>query len=331
MKISNETKVGILSVASLVILVLGFNFLKGKNILNKSKKLYAIFPNIGTLDKSNAVKIKGFPIGSVYQIDPLDKNLDGIIVTINWTKDINIPRNSYATISSTLLGTTYLSIEMPPEGAHGYLTNGDTILTKQNAGVLGDLTSQVTPTLGKARTAIDSLTAVLASVNRFLDPNTKDNVQMIVAHLLNTSASLAKLMDAQNGIIAATMNNLNDVASNLKKNNDTISSMLHNANMATKNLAQLKLQQTMDSIRATVSQLNQVVSKFNHNNGSLGLLLNDRKLYDNLNSTALGMEILVDDIRAHPKRYVNISVFGRKEKGNYLNSPLKKDTLPSDR
>ena len=83
----------------------------------------------------------------------------------------------------------------------------------------------------------------------------------------------------------------------------------------------------MDSVQATINQLNDVAYKIDHNNGTLGLLMNDRKLYDNLRNTALGLEILIDDIKVHPKRYVNISVFSKKDKGDYLTSPGKKDTL----
>jgi phospholipid/cholesterol/gamma-HCH transport system substrate-binding protein len=295
-------------------------------VLDKSKKLYAIFPDVGSLDKSNTVKIKGLPIGTVYSIDATDKNLNGISIAINWTKSsINIPKNSYASIVAPLVGSSYINIEMG--NSRSYLKSGDTLQTKINNGLLGDLSSQVNPTLSKARTAIDSLTIVLGSVNKFLDPNLKNNLQTIMNNLMVSSASLSKLLDNETGILAATVRNMNDVAINLKKNNDTISSIFHNANMAAANLANLKLQQTLDSVRATVGQLNQVVYKINHNNGSLGLLMNDKKLYENLNNTALGMQILVDDIRVHPKRYVNISVFGKKDKGNYLTSPAKKDSL----
>ena len=82
-------------------------------------------------------------------------------------------------------------------------------------------------------------------------------------------------------------------------------------------------------MQATVNQLSAVMYKINHNNGTLGLLMNDSKLYDNLRNTSLGLEILIDDLKAHPKRYVNFSVFGRKDKGGYLTSPLQKDTVPA--
>jgi phospholipid/cholesterol/gamma-HCH transport system substrate-binding protein len=197
--------------------------------------------------------------------------------------------------------------------------------------VFGDLTSQVTPTLSKARTAIDSLTVVLGSVNRLFDPSTKNNIQGIIGNLLVSSANLQKLLNTETGILAKTIGNLNEVTGNLKTNNDTINSILHNVNSTTQQFAALNFKQTLDSVQSTVTQLNDILYKVNHNNGTLGLLMNDRKLYDHLRNTALGLEILVDDIKVHPKRYVNISVFGKKDKGDYLTSPAKKDTLSSNK
>jgi len=329
MKISNETKVGVLTIAALTFLILGFNFLKGNNVFSKNKRLYAVFTDIGALDKSNAVKIRGLQVGSVYDIDATNKNLDGIVITINWTRDINIPVNSSASIVASFVGSPYINIEMGD--SKQFLRNKDTLITRIKSGVFGDLTSQVSPTLSKARTAIDSLTVVLGSVNRLFDPSTKNNVQGIIANLLVSSANLQKLLNTETGLLAKTVTNLNEVTGNLKTNNDTINSILHNVNSTTQHFAALNFKQTMDSVQASVNQLNAILYKVNHNDGTLGLLMNDRKLYDHLRNTALGLEILVDDIKVHPKRYVNISVFGKKDKGDYLTSPAKKDTLSSNK
>ena len=110
MKISNETKVGLLTIVALTLLIVGFNFLKGKNILSKEKHLYAVFSDLGSLKKSNEVKINGLPIGAVYTYTEIDKDLSGIIVTITLKRDVNIPENSIATIESELLGGSYIDI-----------------------------------------------------------------------------------------------------------------------------------------------------------------------------------------------------------------------------
>jgi len=329
MKISNETKVGLLTIVALTILILGFNFLKGNNLFQRGKKIYAVFDEVGSLEKSNDVKIKGNSIGKVYDKAFTDRNAAGIVITINITSDVNIPSNSVAFISSPLTGSPYINIQLG--NAKTYLKNGDTVETKLTGGLLGDLTSQVSPTLEKARTAIDSLIVVLAAVNSIFDPSTKNNIRTISSHLLAASASLEKLLDNQTGMLAKTMGNLNTVTGDLKDDNDTIKRILHNVSTTTEHVASINLKQTVDSIQATVNQLNSLMYKINHNNGTLGMLMNDPKLYENLRNTSLGLEILIDDIKAHPKRYVNISVFGKKDKGGYLTSPLPKDTLASSK
>ena len=111
MKISNETKVGALTIVALALLFIGFNYLKGKDLFSTSRKLYAVFTDLGTLEKSNEVKINGLPVGSVYQKQEKDKDVSAIVVTINLTRDINIPRNSVAYISSSLVGSSFIVIE----------------------------------------------------------------------------------------------------------------------------------------------------------------------------------------------------------------------------
>src|SRR5947207_15061313 len=112
MKISNEMKVGVLTIVALLLLILGFNFLKGNNVFSKNKRLYAVFFDIGSLDKSNAVKIRGLEVGSVYAIDATNKNVDGLAIASNWTKDINIKVNSSASIVAPFVRFTYIHIEM---------------------------------------------------------------------------------------------------------------------------------------------------------------------------------------------------------------------------
>ena len=118
---------------------------------------------------------------------------------------------------------------------------------------------------------------------------------------------------------------MNQITGNLVRNNENINRTLTNLEKASTNVANLNVQQTMDSLNYTVSQLNAAVSKINTSDGSIGLLLNDKKLYQNLEGTTRSLNILMDDLRVHPKRYVNISIFGKRDKGNYLRAPL--DTL----
>jgi phospholipid/cholesterol/gamma-HCH transport system substrate-binding protein len=333
MKLSNETKVGVLAIAAIVILVLGFNFLKGQNVFSRPPVLYAKFSNVGSLDKSNTVKINGLPVGTVYNIKAADKEVNNIIVEIHLTRDVAIPKNSIAFIDAGLLNSSFINIEKGNQNA--YLKSGDTISTRLDQGLLGNIQSQVAPTITRVNETLDSLKIILGSINSVFDPNTKHNLQDVIANLAVSSAHLQQLMNAQNGLLAQSLANLNSVTGNLAKNNDAISSSIRNVEVTTSKLANANIEGTISALHAAIGELKNTIGNLNYKNGSLGLLMNDRELYDKLNQVsdrlnraALSAEITMDDLRLHPKRYVNISVFGGKNKGEPLTSPAVKDTVP---
>lgn len=333
MRISNETKVGILAIAAIVILIVGFNFLKGRNILSKPPAIYAKFSNIGGLEKSNSVKINGLTVGTVSDIQQADKEIDNIIVVIHLTRDIVIPKNSVAFIDAGLLGSSFVNIEKGD--ANTYLNKGDTISTRLDKGILGNIQNQLAPTLVRVNETLDSLKITIGAISSVFDPRTKNNLQDLIANLTISSAQLQQLLNAQTGILAKTLGNLNSVSENLAKNNDAITSSIRNVEVTTSKLANANIEGTMSALQATVTELKNTIANLNSKNGSLGLLMNDRQLYDKLNDVAnrlnkaaLSAEITLDDLRIHPKRYVNISVFGNKKAGEPLTSPAIKDTVP---
>jgi phospholipid/cholesterol/gamma-HCH transport system substrate-binding protein len=330
MKINNETKVGILAVVAILILIFGFNFLKGKQIFKKQPTLYAIFKNLGSLEKSNVVKINGLPIGTVYNFAPTNKEVDSIIVEIHLNRDVYIPDNSIALIDGSVLGAAYITIEKGT--TNSYLKSGDTISTRLDPGLIANLKTQITPTITRVNETVDSLKLVLGSINSMFDPNTQANVKSMIASLAVSSAYLQRLLNTESGLVAQTMDNLNSVSGNLAKNNDQVTQAIRNVEITTGNLANARIQETVAALEGTVNELKGTITKFdqniNSNTGTLGRLMNDQKLYEQMNRAALSLEILLDDLRVHPKRYVNISVFGSKTKPDALTSPVIKDTLP---
>lgn len=332
MKISNEVKVGILAVVAILALVFGFNFLKGKSLFNKTPTLYAVFPKLGSLQKSNEVKINGLTVGTVYDFVPTTKDIDNILVEIHLNRDISIPLNSTAFIDGALVGASYINIEKG--NAKTYLQAGDTISTRLEAGLMSDIKTQLSPTITRVNETLDSLKYVIGSVNQVFDPSTNNNLQSLISHLTLSAAHLQRLLNTETGLLAQGISNLNSVTGNLAKNNDAVSQSIRNVEITTSNLANARipevvsaLEGTITNLKGTAAQLNSTISKINTNKGTLGLLMNDRKLYDQLSRSALAAEILIDDLRIHPKRYVNISVFGGKEKGEALTSPTTKDSI----
>jgi phospholipid/cholesterol/gamma-HCH transport system substrate-binding protein len=327
MKISNETKVGILTITALTLLILGFNFLKGKELFNRSKKIYAIFKDLGPLSKSNEVKINGYVIGKVYALEAKDKDVTGIIATINLTEDVNIPADSKAFISSPLVGSSFIAIDKGDSSV--FLKPGDTLNTRRDNGLFDDVKAQLNPTLDKVRQGIDSLTSVFNNINTLFTSKNKDHIHQILANLNQATNSLNTMLDKETSMLAKTLQNTNSITENIKANNDSITATISNVKRLTGKLADLELNQTIDSIQAVVTQLKTTVAKIGSSDGTLGALINDKALYNKLNDAILSAEILMDDLRAHPKRYVNLSIFGKKDKDGPLTSPSKKDSVPT--
>ncbi len=331
MKISNETKIGLLAILGVALLFFGFNFLKGKSIFKKETHIYAVYQNVQGLAKSNSVIINGLQVGTIDNLDG-GKDMRDIVVTVNLTKDVNIPSNSLAVINPNLLGNPVLEIQLGSSTT--YLNSGDTLITSLSGGAFDEALKLINPVLYEVRNAVKSLDSVLHIVTGVFDPSTKNNIKGIIENLNTTTASFAlsasslqQLMNAQTGALAKSIDNVNTFTANLNSNNEKLNDILGNAQKASAKFAEIDLKQTLDTLNVAVENFKKGSEKINSNEGSLGLLLNDKSLYKNLESTTNKINILLDDIRVHPKRYVNVSVFGKKDKGNYITAPLIDDTL----
>lgn len=330
MKISNETKIGALTAIAITLMVLGFNFLKGKTFFGKSHSLFAKYTNVQGLANSNSVMINGLQVGTVYSIST-DKNMKEILVNMTLNKDVNIPENSVAYIRTNPLGTTNIDIKLGD--ATVYLPKNDTIKTEASAGILDAAVQEIRPVLNQVKGAVKSLDSVLRSVSSVVDPNAKRNIHSILENLNKTtagltlsSASLQTLLNTQTGSLAKSLNNVSAFTGNLADNNNKLNAVMTNLDKTTTNLANLDLEKTLMAINGTIGDLKLTIDKLNSNNGTAGMLLNDTKLYNNLTSTSNKLNILLDDLKTNPKRYISFSVFGKKYKGDALAVPLP-DTL----
>ncbi len=324
MKISNETKVGILAIFAITIFILGFNFMKGKDLFNRQQKLFAEFKNLGTLQKSNEVRINGYPVGIVYDYKEKDKNLSGIVVTINLKRDVNIPVNSVATIESELIGSTYINITFG--NSVEYLKNYDTLKTDLSASLLSDVKAQLNPTLSKLRDAIDSIKTVLGNTNKFLNSQLKGSLMSTLQNLETSTGSLKIMLNTEKGPLASSLNNVQSITENLKRNNDSITQTISTIKRAANKFTELDIQSTIDELKNTLITMKGVVSKLNSNDNTLGKLMNSKDLYDQIQKNLNSLETLTDDLRVHPKRYTGNIIFNRKDKTGPLTSPAPKDS-----
>lgn len=319
LKVSNETKVGILTVLAIVLLVFGFNLLKGKSLFSSNKTIYAVYKQVNGLQPSNAVQVNGLTVGNVTSLEVLDQSAGKILVTLTITKKIEIPRNSVARITSDLLGTKAVQLDFG--NANEYLKNKDTVYAAVDGSITDALKEQLNPLVKKLETTLSSVDSVLLTVNSIFDTTTKGNLRDAIgdfAHTMQnfnrTSASLSNMMDPNKGNVQATLNNLASVTGNLKNNNEKISNILGNAEKATKTLTNGELEATLAQLQQAATNLNQVVAKVNSTDGTLGLLMNDKKVYNNLQNSLNSLNKLLEDLRVNPKRYVHFSLFGKKDK-----------------
>ncbi len=326
MKISGETKVGALTAIAITLLVLGFNFLKGKNLSSKDTRLYAVFTDVKGLTNSNPVVVNGKQVGTVYATH-FSKDMKSITVTLNMTDRFSIPKNSVAVISSSLLGTMSLDIKLGNSG--NYLANNDTLNTQASDGILDEAMKKLDPVLYEVKNAVKALDSVLTTVNNVVDPAAKNNIRATLENLNKTTASLAvssaslqTLMNTQSGALAKTLNNVSAFTGNLAANNEKMNTILGNVEKTTANFSKLDMEKTLTTLNTTMTELKATISKAGSSNGTLGLLLNDTRLYNNLTATTNKLNLLLDDLRLHPKRYVNVSVFGKKDKTGPLMTPL---------
>ena len=332
MKISNETKVGAITVISVAVLILGFNFLKGKKLWSSDTMITGKYGNVQGLQNSNPVIINGLQVGTVYKITT-EKDMREILVDLNITKDIDIPKNSIAIIKSNPLGTT--SVEIKLGDAVENLKNKDIILTETSGGLFDDVLKKVDPVLYEVRKAVSSIDTLLGNFNSVLDPKAKGNIAEVLANLnqvtasmVSSTASLNGLLNAQTGALAKSLNNVSSITSNFANNNEKINSVMSNLDKTTSKFATLNLNKTLDTLDKAVNELKGIISKFDNNNGTIGKLLNDPTMYQNLASSGNKLNLLLDDIRVNPKRYINISLIGKKQNNSPLLVPLP-DTLNS--
>jgi len=313
LKISNETKVGILAAIAIAIFIVGYNFLKGNDIFTSENEFYAKYDKVDGLAISKPVLVNGYQIGRVSAL-ALQPN-GQILAQFKINPKYLVPDNTIARLESTdLLGSKAVIFDLG--NSLKYAIDGDTL----NANVQQNIMEQVEPVQKKAQVIIAKLDSLLSSVNTILNPDFQKNVNRSFASIAKTLETLeltSKTVDGAVSIQAKRIDNIlanaESISSNLKNNNEKITAIMNNMNNVTDQLAKANFKETLDNANKAVADLQATVAKINNGAGSLGMLLNDEKLYNNLNNAAANLDKLMIDLQANPKRYVSFSVFGGKK------------------
>jgi phospholipid/cholesterol/gamma-HCH transport system substrate-binding protein len=324
MKVSNETKVGALAAVSITMLILGFNFLKGKNLFKKQSSMFISFVKTEGLNVADPVKINGLRVGAVEGLIEKDVDLSGIVVSFHVVREINIPKDSYAKIVASPLGTASIIITMGK--STDFLQNGDTLKGIENKTMIESISDKLEPVVENVNKTLASLDVTVKKIGDLFDENANKNFAAILRELASTTNRLNALLEPNNGSLSASLDNIEKFTGSLTKNNDSISALVNNLTKVSRDISNSQLDQTIGGLATATENLNAILNGIKEGKGSLGMLTSDKQLYQNLNRTANSLNILLQDLKLHPKRYVQISVFGKKDKTTPLETALP-DTL----
>ena len=299
MKLTKEIKIALVAIVGILVMYFGINFLKGMNLFSTNNAYYMTFDDIQGLGASTPIYADGYKVGTVDGLEYDYKENGPIKVKVDINKNLRIPQGSKAEIVKDLMGNLQVNLLLA-NNPRERVEPGGVIPGAVNGGMM-DKAANLIPVVEKMLPKLDS---ILTSVNALLaDPAlaaSLHNVETITSNLTVSTRELNTLMAGLNKQVPGMVRKANGV--------------LDNTNRLTANLASLDVQGTLNKVNQTLESAHQFTEKLNSNQGSLGLLMNDTKLYDNLTSTMSHADSLVIDLKAHPKRYVHFSVFGRKDK-----------------
>ena len=310
-KFSKELIVGFTAIITILLFVWLFSFLKGNNLFVSSDRYYAVFDDIGGLEESAPVEINGYKAGIVRDIRFINDGSGKLLVSFGISRGYNIPVGSVAEITpETILAGMKVQIIMANTSV--YLNNGDTLESRLDKGFMGSMDAELTPLIEKADEIITSIDTLLNGMKLILNDELRENIGRSSRNISEASYKLDTLIGKSGDNISSLIYNLDNFSAMLAKNTSAVDSSLKNISAITGELSESDLKASVDNFNIAVKETTSLLEKLNRGEGSAGLIMNDDSLYINLTNSLGQLNLLMEDLKSNPGRYVNFSIFGRK-------------------
>ncbi|TDW49042.1 phospholipid/cholesterol/gamma-HCH transport system substrate-binding protein [Flavobacterium sp. 270] len=306
MKITREIKTAILVIASILLFIWGYSFLKGRDLFTNYKTLFVEYDNVEDLSASAPVTLNGLAIGKVNKIT-INEVTGKLLVELQLKTDFPISKTSKAALySPSLIGGKQIKI-VPNLADKELAEDGQALTPAVELGLTESLGGKIEPIQQKLDKMLLNIDVLVTGLNNTLDTRTQENLKKTIAELSQTMEQFHKASGTLNTILDTNKGQINGVVSNFNK-------MSNNFNKISDSLNKADLGKTVRNLNQTLAKVDGLMSNLNSGKGTAGKLLNDDALYNNLAKTSKELELLLQDVRLYPTRYVNVSLFGKKNK-----------------
>lgn len=303
---TREIKTAILVISATLLFIWGYSFLKGKDLFNSYKTVYVEYENVEGISRAAAVTLNGFVIGKISNIS-LNPNTGKILVQLQLKTDFPISKSSTASIYEPgFIAGKQIAI-FPNLEDKSLLADGDTMQGDIKAGLTEALKSKLVPLQEKFEKLILSSDKLITGINNVLDDKGQQDLKKSLAELSQTMEQFHKASVSVNSILDDNKVKLNGVVTNFNKVSSDFAKISDSVNKA-------DLGKTIRNLKSTLASVDKIMLDLKNGKGTMGKMLSDDALYANLNKTTTELDLLLEDLRLNPTRYVNVSLFGKKNK-----------------
>jgi len=309
-KISNEVKVGATAILTIVIFIWLYTFLKGKDFFSNSVYYYTVYEKIGGLAESSPVEINGYKAGVVQSIDFIDAVSGKLLVEFSVNKDFKLPRNTVAEIVPiSLLGG--MKVQFVYGNGPGTYSADDTIPGRLAESLMETVETELLPVKEKFSDLIMNLDSVISSLNDIMDADFKSNLGETMANLNSTTGSIDNIIGSKEKELKATLENIDKFSRMLSANSEKMNRTFSNLESITDTLVAADIYKSVNNLKSSLEKASILIDNMNNGKGSAGQFMTNDTLYSNLTSSLESLNILLQDMKANPKRYVHFSLFGK--------------------